>query len=85
MIFNHTLINYRHNRQTKEFTNQYNELKVEKQKLEIKVDNLEIENQHLQNIPMEDGEKLGDNQAAHYHAMKKDMKKLIDFKYVSYL
>lgn len=34
---------------------------------------------------MEDGEKLGDNQAAHYHAMKKDMKKLIDFKYVSYL
>lgn len=58
-------------------------MQSEKRKLELKVDNLEIENQELQKLEAvnDDGEKLGTNQVAHYQTMKKDMKKLIDFKY----
>lgn len=62
-----------------EYTSQYNQLQSEKRKLEIELDNIEIE-QNQRHLDPQEPHKLGDNQAAHYHTMKKDMQKLIEFK-----
>lgn len=56
--------------QAHEYISQYNELQSEKRKLEI-------ENQKLHDTQ---DVKLGDNKAAHYQSMRKDMQKLIEFK-----
>jgi len=62
------------NSQATEFTSQYNHLESEKRKIELKLNSMEIENQKNH-----EG-KIGDNKAAHYQTMKKDMQKLIEFK-----
>jgi DNA repair exonuclease SbcCD ATPase subunit len=62
-----------------EYTAQYSQLQSEKLKLEIEIDNIEIEQSQRHQDPQE-VHKMGDNQVAHYHTMKKDMQKLIEFK-----